>query len=261
MIVPVHKGRGRDPLIFNNYWGITLTFVPWKCLKLILERLEFLFLEKGFPHHLKPHIYKSRLSCTEAIFLAFLCTFDRATPCISAFSISDSVEYPTLLSHIFRSGINGKCWKDWYTDTSSVVEVNNKCSDSFPVTRVKQGLILSPTLYCSDEVSPEFSWELWMEAKSGWEFRPYWWWRRCQHKCDCSTNTRKSHQCIMQSKLLQAKCKQNRGHHVHQGEERWMYPWNGWSGSPNPDRCKTSWGLVVLWLIPCEVRCVHKARR
>ena len=32
--------------------------------------------------------------------------------------------------------------------TSSVVNVNNKCSDSFPVKRgVKQGSVLSPTLF------------------------------------------------------------------------------------------------------------------
>ena len=63
----------------------------------------------------------------------------------------DSVEYFTLLSHIFKLGVNGKCWRlirDWYTDTYSVVKVNNKCSESFPVNRgVKQGSVLSPTLF------------------------------------------------------------------------------------------------------------------
>ena len=63
----------------------------------------------------------------------------------------DSVEYPTLLSHIFKLGVNGKCWrliKNWYTDTSSVVKVNKSCSDSFPVHRgVKQGSVLSSTLF------------------------------------------------------------------------------------------------------------------
>ena len=51
MIVPVHKGKGRDPQVCNNYRGITLTSVLSKCLEvIILERLESLFVEKGFPH-------------------------------------------------------------------------------------------------------------------------------------------------------------------------------------------------------------------
>ena len=45
MIVPVHKGKGRDPLNCNNYRGITLTSVLSKCLEvIILERLLSLFV-------------------------------------------------------------------------------------------------------------------------------------------------------------------------------------------------------------------------
>ena len=157
MIVPVHKGKGRDPQVCNNYRGITLISVLSKCLEVILERLESLFVEKGFPHPSQT-AYQRGLSCTDAIFSTqeailkhiregdtpYLCFFDLE----KAF---DSVEYPTLLSHIFKLGINGKCWsliKDWYYDTSSVVKVNNKCSDSFPVKRgVKQGSVLSSTLF------------------------------------------------------------------------------------------------------------------
>ena len=36
MIVPVHKGQGRDPLICNNYCGITLTSALSKCLEVII---------------------------------------------------------------------------------------------------------------------------------------------------------------------------------------------------------------------------------
>ena len=68
MIVPVHKGKGRDPQICNNYWGITLTSVLSKCLEIIiLERLESLFVEKGFPHPSQT-AYQRGLSCTDAIF-------------------------------------------------------------------------------------------------------------------------------------------------------------------------------------------------
>ena len=158
MIVPVHKGKGRDPQVCKNYRGITLTSVLSKCLEvIILERLESLFVEKRFPHPSQT-AYQRGLSCTDAIFSTqeailkhiregdtpYLCFFDLE----KAF---DSVEYSTLLSHIFKLGINGKCWrliKDWYYDTSSVVKVNNKCSDSFPVKcGVKQGSVLSPTLF------------------------------------------------------------------------------------------------------------------
>ena len=54
-------------------------------------------------------------------------------------------------SHIFKLDVNGKCWrliKEWYSDTSSVVRVNDRRSESFPVKRgVKQGSVLSPTLF------------------------------------------------------------------------------------------------------------------
>ena len=158
MIVPVHKGKGQDPQVCKNYRGITLTSVLSKCLEvIILEHFESLFVERGFPHP-SQMAHQRGLSCTDAIFSTqeailkhiregdtpYLCFFDLE----KAF---DSVEYSTLLSHIFKLGINGKCWrliKDWYYDTSSVVKVNNKCSDSFPVKRgVKQGSVLSPTLF------------------------------------------------------------------------------------------------------------------
>jgi len=45
VIVPVFKGKGRDPLSCNNYRGITLTSVISKCLEVvILDRLGTLFL-------------------------------------------------------------------------------------------------------------------------------------------------------------------------------------------------------------------------
>ena len=69
----------------------------------------------------------------------------------------DSVEYHTLLSHIFKLGVNGKCWriiKNWYTDAFSAVKINNRLSDPFQVKHgVKQGLVLSPTLFIASLLS------------------------------------------------------------------------------------------------------------
>ena len=65
MIVPVHKGKGRDPLICNSYRGITLTSLLSKCLEVII--LQSLFLERGFPHPSQT-AYQRGLSCTDAIF-------------------------------------------------------------------------------------------------------------------------------------------------------------------------------------------------
>ena len=63
----------------------------------------------------------------------------------------DFVEYSILLYHTYKLGVNGKCWhliKEWYSNTSSVVRVNDRRSESFTVKRgVKQGSVLSPTLF------------------------------------------------------------------------------------------------------------------
>jgi hypothetical protein len=151
VIVPVHKGKGRDPHTCNNYRGITLTSVLSKCLEVIIfERLESLFIERGFPHPSQT-AYRRGLSCIDTVFstqevnlrhiregdIPYLCFFDLE----KAF---DSVEYHTFLSHIFTLGVNGKCWRiirEWYTDT-------NKCCQPFQVNRgVRQGSVLSPTLF------------------------------------------------------------------------------------------------------------------
>ena len=102
------QGKGRDPPTCNNYRGITLTSVFSKCLQvIILECLESLFIERGFPHPSET-AYQRGLSCIDAVFSTqeviikhiregdtpYLCFFDLE----KAF---DSVKYHTLLSHIW----------------------------------------------------------------------------------------------------------------------------------------------------------------
>ena len=63
----------------------------------------------------------------------------------------DSIEYLVLLEHLFKLGINGKCWRllhNWYSNSRNVVRFDCHLSQSFPVCRgVKQGSILSPTIF------------------------------------------------------------------------------------------------------------------
>ncbi len=63
----------------------------------------------------------------------------------------DSIEYATLLSHLFELGINGKCWRlinSWYINATSVVKHNGELSQGFCVcSGVRQGSVLSPILF------------------------------------------------------------------------------------------------------------------
>ena len=61
VIVPVFKGKGRDPLNPDNYRGITLTSVIANCLE--IERLNSVPLEKGFPHQAQIKLLTKEESC------------------------------------------------------------------------------------------------------------------------------------------------------------------------------------------------------
>ena len=109
MIVPVFKGKGRNPLSCSNYRGITLTSVISKCLEvLILDRLGTLFCDRGFPQPGQT-AYQKGLSCTDAIFstqeVILKHIRDGDTPYLCFFDLEkafDSVEFPTLLTHMFH---------------------------------------------------------------------------------------------------------------------------------------------------------------
>ena len=63
----------------------------------------------------------------------------------------DSVETPILLEWIYSVGVNGKLWrllKSWYSMATARVCVDSCFSEKFAISRgVKQGLVLSPTLF------------------------------------------------------------------------------------------------------------------
>ena len=154
----MYKGKGRDPLDPNSYRGVTLSSVVSKCLeKVILHHMEIQLKEAGFPHSSQT-AYQQAVSCSDAIFstqeapLKFFREGDETYLCLYDLEKAfDSVEFPTVLSHFFKYGINGKCWrliKSWYTNPESVVSHAGTLSCPFCFNRgVRQGSVLSPLLF------------------------------------------------------------------------------------------------------------------
>ena len=158
IIVPIYKGRGKDPLLVSSYRGITLSSVIAKLFEvIILRRLSPCLGEAGFPD-ISQTAYQNGMSCADAIYATretllthvreggrpFLCLYDIE----KAF---DSIELPILLKRLYDFGINGKLWrllKSWYTCSTSCVRLKNCLSNPFEVNRgVKQRSVLSPTLF------------------------------------------------------------------------------------------------------------------
>ena len=156
-IIPVLKGKGKDPFKPESYRGITLSVISKLFEIILLRRLSPILEEVGVPDFAQT-AYQKGISCADAIFATqeallthvrdggkqFLCLYDIE----KAF---DSVELPILLKQLFSIGINGKLWrllKHWYSTSSAKVKVNGHISSSFDICRgVRQGSVLSPTLF------------------------------------------------------------------------------------------------------------------
>ena len=92
-----------------------------------------MLLEAGIPH-INQSAYRKGVACADAIFATqeaitwylrssskvYMCLFDLQ----KAF---DSIEYPVLLSHLYKVGINGKLrriLRSWYTGMKCRVRVD-----------------------------------------------------------------------------------------------------------------------------------------
>ena len=101
-------------------------------------------MDKGFPHHGQT-AYQKGISYADAIFSTQETVLQRMRdgehPTLCCFDLEkafDSNEYPVLLEHVFKLGINGKCWcllHNWYSNSRSVVRLNGNTSQGFPVCR------------------------------------------------------------------------------------------------------------------------------
>ena len=142
IIVPIYKGKGKDPLLSGNYRGIILTSVIAKTFEyLLLDRMLLVLSDNCVPH-LNQTAYQRGVSCAYATFSCqetiskFIRDGDSVYSCFyNLASAFDTVEYHVLLSHLKKAGVSRKAWrliKDWYTNVSSSVTVGRQVSPLFP---------------------------------------------------------------------------------------------------------------------------------
>ena len=66
VIIPIYKGKGKDPLLTNNYRGISLSSIISKIFEqVILLRMIPILEEKGIPHRTQT-AYQAGISCCDA---------------------------------------------------------------------------------------------------------------------------------------------------------------------------------------------------
>ena len=117
-IVPIYKGKGKDPLDPNSYRGISLFPVLSKIFESVfLARLMPSFEESGIPH-INQTAYQRGMSCHDATFTVQESIRKYLRSGDSVFQIFydlekafDSVEFPVLLKHLYWAGIHGKAWR------------------------------------------------------------------------------------------------------------------------------------------------------
>ena len=158
IIIPIHKGKGKDPLITKSYRGITLTSVFAKVLEItLLERIKPVLEEHSVPQPTQT-AYRSGASCRDSIFASLeterVFRSEGDVVYSSFFDLTcafDTVEFCVLLDQVFNVGVRGKCWRllnDWYCNTTSRVRLGNLQSTPFNIGRgIRQGSVLSPTLF------------------------------------------------------------------------------------------------------------------
>ena len=149
IIIPVFKGKGKDPLLTKNYRGVTLTSVLAKVFEIILSQRITPVLEAAGIPQVTQTAYREGVSCSDSMFASmearahlrsngdhvYSCFFNLA----SAF---DTVEF--CVQNLFQAGVRGKCWRL----LRSQVRLGSHISNPFSICRgIRQGSVLSPMLF------------------------------------------------------------------------------------------------------------------
>ena len=113
VIIPVFKGKEKDPLLTRNYRGISLTSVFAKVFKIKLSHNTYTWDHRDSSGYSN---YKGGVSCTDSIFASkealakFKSQGDNVYSCFyDLASVFDTVEFCVLLQSLFHAGIKGNC--------------------------------------------------------------------------------------------------------------------------------------------------------
>ena len=154
--LPIGK-KGKDPKQRDNYRGITVASIILKTIESIClnEELRHLAdnntsnMQFGFTQNRSPSM--ASLIITESIAMANHEKRDLFAASLDAKKAFDVVNQPLLLKKLYDIGATGTSWEiinSIYTDSSESIRWKGSDSRRFLVKQgVKQGSILSPTLY------------------------------------------------------------------------------------------------------------------
>ena len=143
LVIPIYKGKGKDPLQLNSYRGITISSVISKLFEIIILHCLSPWLEEVCFPDISQTAYQNGVSCIDAIYATqeTLLTHVRegGKPLLCLYDIEkafDSVELPILLKQLYDFGINSKFWrllKSWYSSSTSRIRINKCLSAPFVV--------------------------------------------------------------------------------------------------------------------------------
>ncbi|XP_030832208.1 uncharacterized protein LOC115920515 [Strongylocentrotus purpuratus] len=158
LILPFHKGKGKDPRDPRNYRGITLSSSFSKLLELILKpRLEKTLQGNGIPDELQFGFQKNHscmlTSCTMEFIIEINTCQKRPTyvALLDAVKAFDKVWHDGLFYKVDQTNIDPAytaLLRSLYENMESRVLWSDKTSGAIPILQgVRQGGVLSPLLY------------------------------------------------------------------------------------------------------------------
>ena len=125
VVVPVYKGKGKDPLIPNSYHGITMSSVIAETLEIVLLKCMSPILDEiGFPDMNQTAFQKgiSAIFSTQEVLVNYILQGTSYACIYDIEKTVGSVEFPILLSHLLFVGHQ---WKNM-TSYQIMVQLSNQ---------------------------------------------------------------------------------------------------------------------------------------